>query len=603
MKGKPFLVALGTMALALFAFAAVSWGLEPAELEAFISVGMYDEAVQLCMENAASVAASPTLQSLCAQAKSGGKAPPPAPAAPPPSAPPPAAPPPTAGKPTPPAAPPATKPGTPAAPPATGKGGAAPSPPPQAFMTGAAIDPANLESMLAAQNYQGVANACDEKAAVINSHPDRERILKACGTARMNLFSSRKAGTTALTSAMAELETSTKARYDKKASFDLGKARILALDTAATDAERGEQEKQAVREMWDSIVMQHAQEGFAESVSDQIIVWTVGNQEDMPGFVDLVIERMLKDEGNPARQRWLAARLRMLTDRFVNLNPAKGENETRRLNLETLKSWMTELLAYTYFDNNAMVGMYRYRGNRNQEKYDQNDSTEDRFRKAIYFYDEGRKRAGSQKAKAVLDLDIAYLCSRYRSATTANLVEFYKKGFTHARRGLKTMEIVNQEAPEFGKAFFRFDTPNPDVTAKLQKAYGNNLTGYIYNLYLANDFRSVVALKPFALDAGFDWETKAEVLLIFAESANKLAAESLNNEIAYRNYKEMCLAAGSRAFKFVLRQNGGNMPKANDENFCKVFNAYWNYLDGFGQTVEAKSIENQFGNLCPAGGT
>jgi len=292
----------------------------------------------------------------------------------------------------------------------------------------------------------------------------------------------------------------------------------------------------------------------------------------------------------------------MLADRFTSIDPNKGETEVRRGNLDTLKGWMTELAELSYFDNNVMVGMFRYKGNRAQEKYDQTTASEDKFHKALYFYDEGRKRANTQKAKAVLDLDIAYICSRYRSENNAKLIEFYKKGYLHARRGIGLMAIVNKVQPEIGKAFYRYEQPSGDVTAKLQKAYGNNLTGYIYNLYLSKDYKGVVTLKQNTLDAGFDWESKADVLLIFAESANKLAGESIGNEINYRNYKEMCLSAASRAFKFVLRQSGGNMPAANDLNFCKVFNAYWNYLDGFGQAVEAKSLENQFGSLCPPTG-
>ncbi len=164
------------------------------------------------------------------------------------------------------------------------------------------------------------------------------------------------------------------------------------------------------------------------------------------------------------------------------------------------------------------------------------------------------------------------------------------------------MAVVNKVRPETGKVFYRYEVANPEVTSKLQKAYGDNLIGWVYNMYLAKDFKGVVAQKKYALNAGFDWENKADVLLLFAESSKELASQSIHSEVHYRKYKSMCLSAGSRAFKFVLRKHGGKMPPANDELFCRVFNAYWNYLDGFGQVVEAKSLENKYGALCPASG-
>ncbi|MCZ7582237.1 MAG: hypothetical protein M5R36_02265 [Deltaproteobacteria bacterium] len=535
----------------ILASATASWGLDPAELQAFLEVGMTDEVVQLCNENASEVASSPTLKSLCAKAQGGG-----APAAPEPA---PTPEPDVPGVPsyddtsfsapsTPSApAPSAPVPSTPAAPSST----------PAAFSAPVGgLDPAAMAAQLSAGQAQAVVNLCDTSEAQISSHPQRGEIMKLCGQARMRAYSTGSGGgTTALTGAMGDLEASLKAGYDKVASFDLGKTRMLSLDTIPADAEKSEMEKKAVREMWDAIVMRHAEEGFPEAVSDQIIVWTVGIPGDPnnPGFVNMVMDRIIKDEGDRGRQRWLGARLRMLTDRFTNIDPNKGENATRQGNLEALKLWMTELLELTYFDNNVLVGMYRYKGNRAGEQYDPtNPGSEDLFHKALFFYDEGRKRASSHKAKAVMDLDIAFLCSRYRSDNTMKLVEFYKKGFLHARRGLRLMQVVNKVTPEVGKSFYRYEKDNPDVAARLQKAYGDTLVGWIYNLYLNKDYLGVVAQKKYTLDAGFDWENKADVLLLFAESAKLLAADSLQNEVRYRRYKSMCLAAGSRAVQIRL---------------------------------------------------
>jgi hypothetical protein len=203
---------------------------------------------------------------------------------------------------------------------------------------------------------------------------------------------------------------------------------------------------------------------------------------------------------------------------------------------------------------------------------------------------------------AVLHGKIAFLCSRYQSGDKKRLVEFYKKGFLHSRKGLRLIRSVNLRSKETGKMTYRYEEENADVTAKLQKAYGNNLTGYIYNLYLEKDYKGVVGLKKQTLDVGFDWENKSDVLILFAESAKELAAQSIKDERNYLKYKQMALAAGSRAFKFVLKKYGGRPPSGYDEEFCTVFNRYWNYLDTFGQLVQRKSLENQYEQYCPQGG-
>ncbi|MBZ0270784.1 hypothetical protein K8I61_02020, partial [bacterium] len=465
---------------------------------------------------------------------------------------------------------------------------------------GAGLDASRFTSMLTAAQYQQLISMCEQNELKIMAHPNRDEILQACGTAKMKVYSENRTAAAPLAGAMSDLESSLKSRYDQVASFDLGKSRLLSLDQVPSDIEKQEEEKRAVREMWDAIVQQHAMENFSPAVSDQIIIWAIGTPGgDDPGFVDLIIDRVFKNEGNRGRQRWLGARLRMLTDRFVEIDPAQGENDVRVQNLTLLKEWMVELQKLTYYDNSVMVGMYKYKGNRESELYGSDANTENHFRKAIYYYDEGRNRADTPKAKASLDLDIAMICSRFRSENTGTLIEFYKKGFLHARRGLRFMQVVNQVRPELGKAFYRYDEPNPEITAGLQESYGHTLTGLIYNLYLAKDYRGVISQRQYTLDAGFDWENKSEVLLIFAESAKELAAQSIHSELEYRKYKEMALAGGSRAMKFVLRQYGGKMPPPGDANFCKVFNAYWNYLDGFGQKVEAKAMENKFGATCP----
>jgi hypothetical protein len=165
------------------------------------------------------------------------------------------------------------------------------------------------------------------------------------------------------------------------------------------------------------------------------------------------------------------------------------------------------------------------------------------------------------------------------------------------------MRSVNMRRQEHGKMVYRYEASNPEITANLQKAYGNNLTGFIYNLYLEKQYRSVIGLKKQTLDIGFDWESKADVLMIFAESAKELASKSIKNEVEFRRYKQMALSAGSRAFKFVLKKYGGRLPPTGDKEFCNVFNAYWGYLDIFGELIQRQSLDKRYGSACPQGGT
>lgn len=607
MKVRTLFFTLVLISLFTLLFAVSVFAIESGEFVALFAAGQYEEVISLCSQYQNQIAQSPDaaeIMSICAQAKAqvgGGTAPAmPEPAIPDPAVPEPTVPPADdvfAKQPEPPAPTRSSVPTmTPTAAPEPG-----PARPSLSRYT-AKISVETFEEPLRAKEYEQVIGLCDKHQSEINDHPERDRILRACGQAKMGSFEKKRI-ITDLTGAMGDMEKSLKARYDNVASFDLGMARIRTIDTVPKDAEKLDEERKAILEMWEAIVMRHAIENFNPAVSDQIIVWTIGNpNSNQPGYVDMLIERVIKNEGNIARERWLAARVRMLADRFANLDPNLGENETRQQNLDVLKGWMNDLLERSYFDNNILVGMLTYKADRYEEQYDQSNATEGDFHKAIYFYDEALKRAKSNKAMAVINQKMAFLCSRYRSDDKQRLIEFYKKGFLHARQGLRLMASVNKRRQERGKIEYRFEEESPDVSANLQKGYGNNLTGYIYNLWLAKDHKGVVGLKKVTLDVGFDWENKFDVLLLFAESAKELAGQSINDEANYYKYKEMCLSAGSRAFKFVLKRYGGKAPAGYDADFCKVFNAYWTYLDSFGQLIQAKSLENQFGYICPAEG-
>ena len=609
------IVGFGTLVLTQNAQAA-----EAGEYSALYDAEQYELISAMCDSQAAEIAASPDkgqILSICAKAKAaiGGGAPAPSAPVPAPPAPTAPAPPPTppvddvfAATPPPPPSAPAPSAPTPSAPTSAPS---APAPPPTTVTSRPSIgmlpSTVNADLFLAplrAKEYDKVIALCEEHSSDISSHADKDQILAACGNAKIGKFNDGKTMTD-LTGGIESLKESLRDRYSVTASFDLGMAQIRTIDTVPKGIEKLDAERAAILEMWEAIVMRHAIENFTPAVSDQIIIWTIGTPGDKtsPGYVDMLIERVIKNEGNIARQRWLAARIRMLSDRYLPIDPRMGESETRRLNLEVVKGWMVDLLEKSYFDNNVLVGMLTYKADRHEEQYDQTDGTDPEFHKALYFYDEARRRAKSNKAMAVLHGKIAYLCSRYRSNNKQRLVEFYQKGYLHATKGIRLMTSVNRRHQEVGKMTYRYEEDNAVVASNLQKAYGSNLTGYIYNLYLLKEYRAVVGMKQKVLDVPFDWPNKTDVLLLFAESASQLASESSKDERAFEKYKEMCLSAASRAFKFVLKKYGGKAPTAYDEDFCKAFNSYWNYLDRFGQLVQARSLENHYGSACPQGAT
>jgi hypothetical protein len=633
MKGRALLLFfVGIVALLT---ATTASALESGEFAALLAAGQYQEVASMCNKNAAAIATHPDsgeIMAACAQAKAalaGGGEAPSAPIPEPPPVEPPALPSggDILGEPEPPAVPgfgdtsggilgegepevpDVPAPSEPVPTFTETKTESSPSPMRAAAasslpnMTGEIINPSMFQTPYGAEQYDNVIGLCEQYRSEIMSHADRDLILKVCGQAKVQAFNKTRIQTN-LTGAMGDLENSLKSRYDNVATFDLGMARLRTVDTIPKEGEKKDEERKAILEMFDALVNRHATENFANAVSDQIIVWTIGNIEDdnSPGYTDMLIERVIKNEDDLARLRWLSARIRMLSDRFTIIDPKNGENETRQQNLDTVKFWQTELLEKSYFDNNILVGMLKYKADRHEERYDQTAASEDEFHKAIYFYDEALKRSKSKKAMAALHRDIGYVCSRYKSDNKNRLVEFYKKGFLHARRGLQIMSSVNRIRQELGKVAYRYEEDSADVTSNLQRSYGNNLTGYIYNLYLNKNYKGVVGLKKVTLDVGFDWENKEDVLLLFAESAKELASASIKNEVAYRRYKAMALSAGSRAFKYQLKRFGGKPPAGFDQGFCKVFNAYWNYLDSFGELITAKDLENRYGRICPAGG-
>lgn len=453
------------------------------------------------------------------------------------------------------------------------------------------LDTNRFHELYQAGDYQGLVDFCGQVRGEMLAHEYADRLLSYCGNAQAKLFEqSGQSGD--LMSAIDDLERSLYLYYMPGTSFALGQTRLAAIDQTSGREEKRVLLRQAMDEMWDAIFQRHAEEGFAtEVLSDAVLKWSVDYHE-------VLVDRIILEQEDPAVVRWLTARARMLTDRYAKIDPTKGENETRQGNLETISSWMNSLYEASYFDRNAVVGMYKYMGDRREGEYDQTEATVEKFHKSLYYYNQGLDRgARSLKAKAVLHERIAYLCTLYQSEDKSKKVGFYKQGFHNAAEGLKLMDRIAKRRPDQQNMFYRFEPENGDLVSSLQKHYGSNLSGLIYFLWERGDHQTVIALRRNAWDTGFDWKTKANDLLRIADSAKKLAHHNVGDISSYRKYKEMCLTSASRAFKFTLKKFKGKQP-LYDSSFCEAFSAYSMYLAGFGERVESTSLDRVYGSTC-----
>jgi len=453
-----------------------------------------------------------------------------------------------------------------------------------------AVDASKFRQMYIDKDYEGLAALCESSAAEIEKSEFLDRILYYCGMAKLKLYEKNR-NVTDLTDAIDYLERSYYLYYLPSTSHALGQARLLAADLVSSREEQLAMEWQALDEMWDAIIKRHAEENFRTDVlSDTLLSWSIS-------YYEALLTRVMRDEDDPARLRWLTARIRMLTDRYKHIDPSKGENETRRLNLQTISDWMKDLYHATYFDNNVVVGAYKFMGDRTEEKYDQTEETEDKFHEALRYYKEGLFRAKSPKAKAVLNERISYLCTLYQSESKDKKIEFYKMGFYHALDGLKQMEQVAKTRPEKHHMFYRFEQPNAEVVASLQKNYGHNLSGLLYFLWERGDYKSVVALRRHAFEADFGWKTKHDDLLRIADAAAKLARQNIRNRLLYDKYKEMCLTSAFKAFMFTLEKFKGQRP-TYDEAMCTAYQVYSTFLASFGEVIESANLDRIYGPIC-----
>ena len=453
----------------------------------------------------------------------------------------------------------------------------------------------SYKNMFLNGEYQQLADACKSGQDTILANEDADIILKYCGMAELELYKKNNQMTD-LTTAIGYLEHSLAFRYSEEASYTLGLARMNSLDHVSDAKDQLVRERQALNELWDALRNLHATENFSrDTLSNNMLVWCKETR-------DRLIDRVLNDEKNQGRLHLLTAMLRALADRFELIKPELGETDVRKGNLSLFKDWMRDLLELSYFDNRIVVGMYKYRGDRFQEQYDQTEKTEEQFAKALYHYTEALKRVDSNKARAVLCADVAYVTSLLTSPDKDKLSAYYKLGFDHAHEGLQIIKKINLTTTEKALPVYPFETDTAELTARLQKSYGSNLTGLTYQYYLRKDFRSIMAMRPYVFDAGFDWENKDVTLTLMSETADKLASEHYQQPQSYRTYKEICLTASNRAFKLVMKKFGGKPPEYTPE-FCRAYNHYVNYLSRFGETIEAQNLSRQYEQGCQNVGT
>ena len=439
------------------------------------------------------------------------------------------------------------------------------------------------------ENFGRIAEICDASAGAIEGHEYVDRFLYYCGQARFRLYEDN--GPDALLDrAIDDLERSVHLYYLPSTAFALGRARMAAVANESSPEKRRAGIRRAMEEMWGAMQKRHAQEGFRSDVlSDTLLGWSIS-------YYEALIERIADED--EAAVRWLTARLRMLTDRYREIDPSAGENPTRQTNLKTISDWIHQLYEATYFDNRPAVGMLRFLGDRKVEQYDQTAATEAAFLTALAYYDKALGGAQSLTAKAVLKEKISYLTSLYNSDDKEKKILYYKVGFFHANSAL---ELLNQPLAGAPGPAYPFAPAPKDLLGRLRINYGRNISGLLYFLWEKGDYPAVVTLRS-AFDVPFDWKTKLDDLLRIADASAKLARNEFRDPDRERNlltfdaYKEICLSSAAQAFDYAF----GALQAAGleQEEFCATLETYTAFLSGFGEIAEATSLSSVYGPLC-----
>lgn len=370
---------------------------------------------------------------------------------------------------------------------------------------------------------------------------------------------------------------------------------VFVILAFAGESEPLLEERKVIKDMWADLMRLYTKHDSNPAISDEAISRIFGLSGEV-GYIDILVETLMKNEDNPEQSEWIAGYIRKLADFGRKIDPALGENETRKNNLEVVKGWMDSFHESTFFDNDILVGMYKFKGDREKEKYNRNEKTKDHYHSGIRYYEEALKRANTVKARADFYHALSFLHSRYKSKNKAERIRQYKKGFDHAKAGL---DLLKNDILKSNSKYYPYEKENKILLDKMQKDYGNNYTGYVYNLYLAKDYKTVVDARGDALKIPSSHINSGDSLLLIAESAKELALKQKEDSTERKHFATICLNFSDLAFLTVYKKDKGKLPEYNDKDFCKYFNARWHYLKKFGLESEHRDFEIKFEHLCP----
>ena len=355
-----------------------------------------------------------------------------------------------------------------------------------------------------------------------------------------------------------------------------------------------EAERKAVEILWNAMLERSYQESQVLNPSDTIIIYLTGDlfDEKHLGLIFALPILATRNEGNDDQLRFLKEYIEKLILYYVGIDPVKGETPARRDNLELLKLWLAQLNDCMRFDENFLVGMFKFLGDRHLDFYNQKEETLFHYQLGISAYNKALERTRDERSKLILAGDIAHGCSRFRGNDQKRLIKEYRKGLIRASQALSLYNKIGCE--ERNLSFENWQSCGTALTA-IQKAYGNNLIGLLYNSFLEKRYRDIVELRIYT-DVDFALSTPSDTYLLIAGAACKIyRLEGLAPE-----YLKVCLEYGKRAYKtalLLLKEK----PDTYKPEFCRAFNAYWNYLMMDGDKNQADTLEKLHGHLCPSG--
>lgn len=290
-------------------------------------------------------------------------------------------------------------------------------------------------------------------------------------------------------------------------------------------------------------------------------------------------------------QRWVGQSLQTLSSPATGIDPKKGRSETDKTNLDTAKMLLILLGQLIQMDENPYPGAMAFLGEIYSWQYPQSEITEEILVDSVKCFQESARSLADNHLKAEAYTNISFNLSRYRSTKSERLAAFYRLGYNNAVAASRFLKMSSKE-PDYPYAIKKME-----LEKKIQKHKANNLTGLAYNLYLLGKYDQVVKLTLAIHGIKPDFTHYSDINLLLAESAKRAAIQNERAGKIVPDLQIACMAAGRRAFEREKNLYVGS-GKSN-EDFCKTFNAYWSYLDMFGQFFERERIEKRYGEICP----